>query len=54
MREYRIKFKNNPPWADYPVDAKDAIDARVMGEFWAKRWKMEIESITDITKEPTL
>ena len=47
MRRYRIHYARNPPWADYLVDAKDAIDARIMGEVWGKRWKMEIESIVD-------
>jgi hypothetical protein len=45
VSEYVIHFTNSPQWHDYVVDAKDAADARVMGEVWAKRWGLEIESI---------
>lgn len=54
MREYKIRFSNTPLYLDYIVDAKDAQDARVMGEIWRELWNNpHIESITDITKEKT-
>ncbi len=52
MRSYRIHYAKTAPWFDYLVNAKDAIDARIMGEVWGKRWKTgDIESITDETRK---
>ena len=48
MREYIIHYANQPRWTDYMVDAKDAFDARVFGEVWGKRWKMEMESMKEL------
>ena len=43
---YRIRWANKPPWLDYIVHAKDAKDAKVMGEVWGIRWNNgPIESI---------
>lgn len=48
MRKYKIYYAEQPLWASYPVEAKDAIDARVMGEVWGKSWKLgEIQRIVD-------
>ena len=46
MNEYIIHYAGKPQWLDYIVEAKDANDARTMGEVWGKRWDNgQIESI---------
>jgi hypothetical protein len=48
LRNYRIHYAQSALWMDYLVFAKDANDARIMGEVWGHRWRAgKIESIKD-------
>jgi len=42
LYKYRIYYMNEPIFTTYLVHAKDAIDARVMGEVWGKRWDNKV------------